>query len=218
MFRRYYKIIGVLALGLALLVAACATAPYTGRRQIILGSEEGEISTGAQTYEKLRARNDTCQDPALNELVTRVGNRIAAAADRPDYHGECVVLETPGDPRRLLSRGPVGHLHRRPEVHPDEAGLATVLAQSMGHALARHTGERQSQATLAHMGAGTRMAVGGVGGLAGQAPSARVTVRGSSMGSCPLTAGHKYWRPIRSAHPHGQGGLCPALAMDFWRA
>ena len=52
MFPRHCKIIVVLALGLALLVAACATAPYTGRRQIILGSEEGEISTGAQTYEK----------------------------------------------------------------------------------------------------------------------------------------------------------------------
>ncbi|HZK13851.1 MAG TPA: hypothetical protein VFC55_04985, partial [Desulfobaccales bacterium] len=81
----------VLALGLTLLVAACATAPYTGRRQIILGSEKSEISTGAKTYEELRTRNDTCKDPAVNELVSRVGNRLAAAADRPDYHWEFVV-------------------------------------------------------------------------------------------------------------------------------
>ena len=118
MFSRYYKIIVVLALGLTFLVAACATAPYTGRRQIILGSKEGEISTGAKTYEELRARNDTCQDPAVNELVTRVGNRIAAAADRPDYHWEFVVLENArGDPRLLLPRGQGGYFHRRPEVH-----------------------------------------------------------------------------------------------------
>jgi len=108
----------VLALGLPFLAAACATAPYHRRRQIILGSEAGEISTGAKTYEELRARNDTCQDPAVNELVTRVGKRIAAAADRPDYHWDFVVLENAGRPAPFASPGQGGYFHRRPEVHP----------------------------------------------------------------------------------------------------
>ncbi|MCG2771945.1 MAG: M48 family metallopeptidase [Desulfobacterales bacterium] len=209
----------VLALGLTLLVAACATAPYTGRRQIILGSEKGEISTGAKTYEELRARNDTCQDPAVNELVTRVGNRIAAAADRPDYHWDFVVLENPQETRAFcFPGGQSGIFTGALKYTRDEAGLATVLAHEMGHALARHTGERQSQATMAHMGGlGLGMAVGGVGGVAGQAIGEGYSL-GIEHGILPTYS----WAQELEADKIGlilmaKAGYNPARAMDFWR-
>jgi predicted Zn-dependent protease len=209
----------VLALGLPLLVAACATAPYTGRRQIILGSEEGEVTTGAQTYDKLRARNDTCQDPAVNELVTRVGNRIAAAADRPDYHWGFVVLENAQETRAFcFPGGKAGIFTGALKYTRDEAGLATVLAHEAAHALARHTGERQSQATMAHMGGlGLGMAVGGVGGVAGQAIGEGYSL-GIEHGILPTYS----WAQELEADKIGlilmaKAGYDPALAMDFWR-
>ena len=120
MLSGFSRLILSLTLGLSFLVAACATAPYTGRRQVILESKKTELSTAAQTYDDLRAHNETCQDPTMNELVTRVGNRLAAAADRPDYHWDvCGPGKRPGDPRLLLPRGRGGHLHRRPEVYPE---------------------------------------------------------------------------------------------------
>ena len=219
MFPRYGKIMVVLALGLTLLVAACATAPYTGRRQIILGSEKGEISTGAKTYEELRARNDTCQDPAVNELVTRVGNRLAAAADRPDYHWEFVVLENAQETRAFcFPGGQTGIFTGALKYTRDEVGLATVLAHEMGHALARHTGERQSQATMAHMGGlGLGMAVGGVGGVAGQAIGEGYSL-GIEHGILPTYS----WTQELEADKIGlilmaKAGYDPARAMDFWR-
>ena len=219
MFPRYCKIIVVLALGLTLLVAACATAPYTGRRQIILGSEKNEISTGAKTYEELRARNETCQDPAVNELVTRVGNRLAAAADRPDYHWEFVVLENAQETRAFcFPGGQTGIFTGALKYTRDELGLATVLAHEMGHALARHTGERQSQATMAHMGGlGLGMAVGGVGGVAGQAIGEGYSL-GIEHGVLPTYS----WAQELEADKIGlilmaKAGYDPARAMDFWR-
>lgn len=219
MLPRYFKIIVVLALGLTLLVAACATAPYTGRRQIILGSKEGEISTGAKTYEELRARNATCQDPAVNELVTRVGNRIAAAADRPDYHWEFVVLENAQETRAFcFPGGKAGIFTGALKYTRDEVGLATVLAHEAAHALARHTGERQSQATMAHMGGlGLGMAVGGVGGVAGQAIGEGYSL-GIEHGFLPAYS----WAQELEADKIGlilmaEAGYDPALAMDFWR-
>jgi metalloendopeptidase OMA1, mitochondrial len=219
MFPMYYKIIAGLTLGLALLAGACATAPYTGRRQVILESEKSEISTAAQTYEKLRARNETSPDPVVNELVTRVGRRLAAAAARPDYHWEFVVLENPQETRAFcFPGGQTGIFTGALKYTRDEAGLATVLAHEMGHALARHTGERQSQATLAHMGGlGVGMAMGGVGGLAGQAIG-----EGYSLG-----IEHGILSTYSSAQEleadkiglilMAQAGYDPALALDFWR-
>ena len=219
MFPRYGKIIVALALGFALLVAACATAPYTGRRQVILESEKTEISTAAQTYDDLRARNETCQDPVVNELVTRVGRRLAAAADRPDYHWAFVVLENPQETRAFcFPGGQTGIFTGALKYTRNEAGLATVLAHEMGHALARHAGERQSQATMAHMGGlGLGMATGGVGGLAGQAIGEGYSL-GIEHGILPTYS----WTQELEADKIGlilmaKAGYDPALALDFWR-
>jgi metalloendopeptidase OMA1, mitochondrial len=219
MFPRYCKISVGLVLGLALLVAACATAPYTGRRQVILESEKSEITTAAQTYEELRARNETGQDPVVNELVTRVGRRLAAAAERADYHWEFVVLENPQETRAFcFPGGQSGIFAAALQYTRDEAGLATVLAHEMGHALARHTGERQSQATLAHMGGlGLGMAVGGVGGLAGQAIG-----EGYSLGIKHGVLATYSWAQELEADKIGlilmaKAGYDPALALGFWR-
>jgi predicted Zn-dependent protease len=219
MFPMHYKMIVGLTLGLALLVAACATAPYTGRRQVILESEKSEASTAAQTYEKLRARNETSQDPAANELVTRVGRRLAAAADRPDYHWEFVVLENPQETRAFcFPGGQTGIFTGALKYTRDEAGLATVLAHEMGHALARHTGERQSQATLAHMGGlGVGMAVGGVGGFAGQAIGEGYSL-GIEHGILPAyTRTQELEADKIGLILMAKAGYDPALALDFWR-
>jgi predicted Zn-dependent protease len=208
-----------LALGLAFLVAACATAPYTGRRQVILESEKSEISTAAQTYDELRTRNETCQDQVVNELVTRVGRRLAAAADRPDYRWEFVVLENPQETRAFcFPGGQSGIFTGALQYTRDEAGLTTVLAHEMGHAMARHTGERQSQATLAHMGGlGLGMAVGGVGGVAGQAIGEGYSL-GIKHGILPTYS----WAQELEADKIGlilmaKAGYDPAMALDFWR-
>ncbi len=219
MFPRYSKIIAGLALGFTFLAAGCATAPYTGRRQVILESKKTEIATAAQTYSDLRARNKTSQDPAANELVTRVGRRLAAAAHRPDYHWEFVVLENPQETRAFcFPGGQAGIFTGALRYTRDEAGLATVMAHEMGHALARHTGERQSQATMAHMGGlGLGMAVGGVGGLAGQAVGEGYSL-GIEHGILPTYS----WTQELEADKIGlilmaKAGYDPTLALNFWR-
>ena len=219
MFPKNRKLILGLALGLALLVAACATAPYTGRRQVILESEKSELSAAAQTYEELRARNKTCQDPVVNELVTRVGRRLAAAADRPDYHWAFVALENPQETRAFcFPGGQAGIFTGALQYTRDEAGLATVLAHEMGHALARHTAERQSQATIARMGGlGLGVGVGGVGGIAGEAIGEGYSL-GIEHGILPAYS----WAQELEADKIGlilmaKAGYDPALALDFWR-
>ena len=155
----------------------------------------------------------------MNELVTRVGNRIAAAAGRPDYHWHFVVLENAQETSAFcFPGGEAGIFTGALKYTRDEAGLATVLAHEAGHALARHTGERQSQATMAHMGGlGLGMAVGGVGGVAGQAIGEGYSL-GIEHGILPTYS----WAQELEADKIGlilmaKAGYDPALAMDFWR-
>jgi predicted Zn-dependent protease len=219
MFPRHCKIIMGSALGLTLLIAGCATAPYTGRRQVILESEKTELSIAAQTYDDLRAHNETCKDPAVNELVTRVGNRLAAAANRPDYHWSFVVLENFQETRAFcFPGGEAGIFTGALKYTRDEAGLATVLANEMAHALARHTAERQSTATMARMGGlGVGLGLGGVGWLAGQAIGEGYSL-GIKHGFLPI------YSPTQELEADKIGlilmakaGYDPALALDFWR-
>ena len=119
MLSRSSRLILSLALGLTFLVAACATAPYTGRRQVLLGSEDSEISTGPRPSRTCARHYPACRDPAINDLVFRVGSRIAAAANRPDYRWEFVVLVNDQEANAFcLPGGKVGIFTGAPEVHP----------------------------------------------------------------------------------------------------
>ncbi len=219
MLPRSGKLILGLGLGLTFLVAACATAPYTGRRQLLMGSEAGEISSGSQIFQALRRQYPACGDPAINDLVFRVGSRIAAAANRPDYHWEFVVLVNDKEANAFcLPGGKVGIFTGILKYTRDEAGLATVISHEAAHALARHAGERRSQGLLAQIGSlGLGLGLGGVGSAAGQAIS-----QGYSLGTqyailLPYSRTQELEADKIGLILMAKAGYDPALALDFWR-
>ena len=219
MLPRSGKLILGLGLGLTFLVAACATVPYTGRRQLLMGSEAGEISSGSQIFQALRRQYPACGDPAINDLVFRVGSRIAAAANRPDYHWEFVVLVNDKEANAFcLPGGKVGIFTGLLKYTRDEAGLATVISHEAAHALARHAGERRSQGLLAQIGGlGLGLGLGGVGSAAGQAIS-----QGYSLGTqyailLPYSRTQELEADKIGLILMAKAGYDPALALDFWR-
>ena len=219
MLPRSGKLILGLGLGLTFLVAACATAPYTGRRQLLMGSEAGEISSGSQIFQALRRQYPACGDPAINDLVFRVGSRIAAAANRPDYHWEFVVLVNDKEANAFcLPGGKVGIFTGLLKYTRDEAGLATVISHEAAHALARHAGERRSQGLLAQIGGlGLGLGLGGVGSLAGTAIS-----QGYGLGTqfgilLPYSRAQELEADKIGLILMAKAGYDPALALDFWR-
>src|SRR6266446_8699699 len=92
----------VLALfGAMLLLAACETAPVTGRSQMMLVSESEEQQLGLQAYRQVRASAPPSKNTVANEMVERVGWRIAKAAEKPPgelwkaphYHWEFTTID-----------------------------------------------------------------------------------------------------------------------------
>src|SRR5712671_84911 len=69
--------------GVASLLAACESAPITGRSQLMLVSESEERQMGLQAYQEVLSKEPLSYDAQTNALVEKVGRRIAAAAEHP---------------------------------------------------------------------------------------------------------------------------------------
>ena len=110
-----------------LAVAACETVPVTGRSQLLLVSEGEETKMGLDAYQGILQKSKISSDPKLNEQVTRVGQRIAAATDRKDYQWEFKVLDDPQANAFCLPGGKVAVYTGILPITRDDAGLAAVL-------------------------------------------------------------------------------------------
>lgn len=146
----------------AFLIIACATTPYTGRNQLMLVSEGQEKSLGEEAYRHILRDSVISSDPETLRIVRRVGERIARAANKPDYNWDFRVINDPEMVNAFCVPG--GKVAVYTGIFPvarDEAGLAVVLGHEVAHALARHSGERISQSQL--IGAG--LAIAGATGV-----------------------------------------------------
>jgi len=135
-------------------LVGCTTAPITGRRQLNFIGVGQEMQLGVSEFQKLKQTTPISRDPAANEMVQRVGRKIAAAAgaDLPEAQWEFVVFEDKQPNAFCLPGGKVGVFTGILPITKDEAGLATVIGHEVGHASARHGGERMSHALAAQTG------------------------------------------------------------------
>lgn len=147
-----------LILGLVMLSAAfwsgCSTVPVTGRSQLNLISPGEEMQLGLTSFNQLKKETPISNDAAANALVQKVGKRIAAVAgpDMPNAQWEFVVFESKEANAFCLPGGKVGVYTGILPITKDEGGMATVLGHEIAHAVARHGGERMTDAMLMQTG------------------------------------------------------------------
>jgi predicted Zn-dependent protease len=130
-------------------LAGCYKAPGTARDQFIYISPEKEIAMGVSAFRDILRSAPLSLDPDVNDMVHRVGKRIADAANKPEYHWEFAVIE---EPRMInafcLPGGKVAVFTGILPVTRDDTGLATVMGHEVAHALQRHGAERISRSVL----------------------------------------------------------------------
>ena len=150
-----------MAVAVAVFVS-CTTVPETGRQQLRLISTSQEMELGLSAFEQMKKEVPISHDRAANELVQRVGKRIAAvvpASEMPNAQWEFVVFESKEVNAFCLPGGKVGIYTGILPITNDEAGLATVIGHEVAHASLHHGAERMSEA-LAIQGAGQLLAAG----------------------------------------------------------
>lgn len=136
----------------ATLLAGCMTVPETGRRQVMLISSQQETQLGLSAFSQMKKDTPISKDPALNELVQRVGKRVAAVANLPGAQWEFVVFDSKEANAFCLPGGKVGIYTGILPITKDEAGMATVIGHEVAHAVARHGAERVSEGLLLQTG------------------------------------------------------------------
>lgn len=141
-----------LARALVLLIVtclgACKTAPYSKRSQLILIPESTEIALGANAYRQVLAKVPVSHDPEFVTPVRSVGERVARVANHPKYDWEFNVIDQDVANAFALPGGKVAVYTGVFPLAKDTAGLAAIIGHEVGHALARHAGERMSQGML----------------------------------------------------------------------
>ncbi len=137
---------------LSLLLAACTTAPITGRQQLILIDPQTEMRLGLQATQEILKKEKLCRDPQINQIVKRVGQRIAKATGK-DLPWEFFVIDkTEVINAFCLPGGKVFIYTGILPVAENEAGLAAVMGHEIAHAIARHGAERLSLGLVASFG------------------------------------------------------------------
>ena len=146
----------------ALVVVACATSP-TGRRQLMLVSENQAISASREAYvqdmSKLRAEGKLVTDPKLLARVERITERLVAQAValRPDSARWDWSVEVIDEPKTVNAWCMAGgrmaiYTGLILKVDPTDDELAQVMGHEIAHALANHTAEKMSMAIASQVG------------------------------------------------------------------
>jgi predicted Zn-dependent protease len=131
-----------------LLLTACATNPVTGDSDFVLMSEDEEIRLGQKYSTEVMKEMPAYENPALEEMVQRVGKQLAAHSHRPHLAYQFTIVDStsvnafalPGG-YIFITRGMLAYLN-------SEAELAAVLGHEIGHVTARHSVRQQSAATV----------------------------------------------------------------------
>src|SRR5215212_73924 len=156
------------ALGLLSTLGGCYRAPGTARDQLIFFSEEKELQFGQQAYREVLREARLSENSEITEMVQRVGQKIAQAANKPDYQWEFAVIDEDKMVNAFcLPGGKVAVFTGILKVTKGEPGLATVMGHEIAHALQRHGVERMSRSIIdqiAQLGAIGAAASGHAGG------------------------------------------------------
>ena len=144
---------------------ACTKAPITGRNQFILVTQDQELQMGDVAYTEVVNSSKISKNPEYNAAVKRVADRIAGVANRPDFEWEYTVIDEDKTINAFaLPGGKIGVYTGILKIAQTDAGLATVMSHEVGHATARHGGERITAGLLSQIGAvGLAAALGGSG-------------------------------------------------------
>ncbi|HXT00871.1 MAG TPA: M48 family metallopeptidase, partial [Elusimicrobiota bacterium] len=207
------------ALALSAVLAACKTAPYTHRHQIDFVPEGEEMKLGLTTYQQALSQAKLSTDAAAVAMVRRVGERLAKAADKPDYKWEFNLID---DPKTVnawcLPGGKVAVYSGILPVTRDENGLAVVLGHEISHALARHGGERMSQGMIAQFGGVALAAALSSKPAETQALAAQAYGAGAQVGVLlPFSRKQESEADHIGLHYMARAGYDPAKAVEFWQ-
>jgi predicted Zn-dependent protease len=134
------------------ILVACARNPVTGKKQVVLMSEQQEIALGVQSDPEIVASFGIYPDSAIQRFINEKGKQMAAISHRPNLNWQFRVLDAdvinafavPGG-FVYFTRGILANMN-------NEAQFAGVLGHEIGHVTARHSVSQQTKQVFGQLG------------------------------------------------------------------
>ncbi|HYW50691.1 MAG TPA: M48 family metalloprotease [Gemmatimonadaceae bacterium] len=133
-------------------LAACATNPATGKRELSLIPQSQEIAMGQQGAKAAAAQMGVYPDSALQRYVNSLGQALAKSSERPDLPWSFTVVDDPNVNAFALPGGPIFFTRGILAHMNSEAQLVSVLGHEIAHVTAKHSVSQMSKQQLFQIG------------------------------------------------------------------
>lgn len=162
----------IIGLGVAAIVFACATNPFTGKSTLALVPDSQILPSAFAQYDSFLKENKVISGTADANRVRTVGMKIKTAAERwlnangyagylNDYKWEYNLVDSKEVNAWCMPGGKIVFYTGILPITKDDAGMAVVMGHEVSHALLNHGQQRMSADVLTQLGAvGVGAAVG----------------------------------------------------------
>ncbi|GGZ86930.1 M48 family metallopeptidase [Algibacter mikhailovii] len=217
----------VLVFGFVLIAVSCATNPFTGKQTIALVSNDQLFPTAFAQYDQFLTENKVITGTKDAQMITRVGQRIAVAAERwlsanghhsylNDYKWEYNLVDDETVNAWCMPGGKIVFYTGILPIAQSETGVAAIMGHEVAHALANHGQQRMSAGMLQQFGAVA-------GNIAIQDNQARDAFNqyygvGSQLGvMLPFSRSHETEADKIGLYLMAIAGYNPAEAAQLWK-
>ena len=154
----------VLLIAVFLVVLACKVNPFTGKKTLNFYPNSQIFPMAFAQYDQFLNENNVLEDTSEAKLITKVGQRIATAAERwlaanghpgylSDYRWEYKLVKDKTINAWCMPGGKIVFYTGILPITQTETGIAVVMGHEVAHALADHGAQRMSAGTLQQVGA-----------------------------------------------------------------
>ena len=133
-------------------IAACATNPVTGRRELSFMSEAQEISIANESESQIKEEMGVYNDPELQRYVSEIGWRMAKISERSHLPWRFTVVDVPAVNAFAVPGGAIYVTRGIMPFLDNEAELAGVIGHEIGHVTARHSAQQYTRQILGQGG------------------------------------------------------------------
>lgn len=211
-----------------LILVSCGAVPLTGRKQILLVSDQEVYQAGLTQYKEYIASSELSKDTKTTAMVKSVGKKLADATEKylraNGFESEIANLQWEFNLVKnnevnafCMPGGKIVVYEGLFAVAQNEAELAVVLGHEIAHAVAKHSNERMSQQIIAQYGAAILQQALSQKSAAVQTVAVNVFGLGAQVGMMlPYSRKHEYEADYMGIVFMEIAGYDSQSAVDFW--